>query len=49
MLFYDPADVAWLAAWIEALAATGQAFDASPPGFARDIGEGLLLTVAFQL
>jgi cardiolipin synthase len=49
VLFYDPADVAWLAAWIEALAATGQPFDASPPGFARDIGEGLLLTVAFQL
>jgi len=49
VLFYDPADVAWLAAWIEALAARGTPFDARPPGVFRDIGEGLLLTVAFQL
>ncbi|QHJ01630.1 phospholipase [Xylophilus rhododendri] len=49
VLFYDPADIAWLAAWIEALAADAQAFDASPPSLLRDIGEGLLLTVAFQL
>ncbi|WPB57875.1 phospholipase D-like domain-containing protein [Xylophilus sp. GOD-11R] len=49
VLFYDTADIAWLAGWIEALAADATAFDATPPHFFRDIGEGLLLTVAFQL
>jgi len=49
VLFYDRADVAWLAGWIDDLTADSQPFDATPPSFLRDIGEGLLLTVAFQL
>ncbi|WP_295856207.1 phospholipase D-like domain-containing protein, partial [uncultured Xylophilus sp.] len=49
VVFYGEAEVAALAQWIQALARTGRPFDARPPGLLRDIGEGLLLTVAFQL
>jgi cardiolipin synthase len=49
VVFYSEEEIAWLARWITALAATGSDFDASPPGLLRDISEGLLLTVAFQL
>ena len=49
VLFYDAADIAWFAEWIDALAADAEPFDARPPNLARDLGEGLLLTVAFQL
>jgi cardiolipin synthase len=49
VVFYGPGEIAWLAQWVGALLHTGRPFDARPPGLARDIGEGLLLTVAFQL
>ncbi|MES2186756.1 MAG: phospholipase D-like domain-containing protein [Pseudomonadota bacterium] len=49
VVFYGADQIAWLAQWVGALLHTGRPFDARPPGLARDIGEGLLLTVAFQL
>jgi cardiolipin synthase len=49
VVFYDQEQIAWLAAWIEALRAEGSGFDATPPGLLRDFAEGLLLALAFQL
>ena len=49
VVFYSLAEIEWLADWIGALAATGHDFDPRPPSLLRDISEGLLLTVAFQL
>ena len=49
VVFYGAGEVNWFAHWIEALGAQGEQFIARPPGLLRDIGEGLLLTVAFQL
>lgn len=47
--FYEPADIARLAAWIDALAATARAYQPQAPGLARYVGEGLVLWLAFQL
>ncbi len=47
--FYEPADIARLGAWIDALVATGAAYRPRAPGLARYIGEGLVLWLAFQL
>jgi cardiolipin synthase len=49
MVFYDPVQINWLARWIQALIPEARPFDARAPGLWRDIGEGLLLTVAYQL
>lgn len=49
VVFYGAADIAWLTKWIDELAMQGAPFVARPPGLLRDIGEGLLLTIAFQL
>ncbi|MFZ4286817.1 phospholipase D-like domain-containing protein [Variovorax sp. HJSM1_2] len=49
VVFYNPADLQWLADWIHALGRRSQAFQSTPPGLARDLSEGLLLAVAFQL
>jgi cardiolipin synthase len=49
MVFYDPVQINWLAGWIESLIPEAVTFDAHAPGLWRDIGEGLLLTVAYQL
>jgi hypothetical protein len=38
-----------LVQWIEALKPLARPFDARAPNVLRDIGEGLLLTVAYQL
>ena len=47
--FYGPADIAWFAEWVAALAAKGQTYVPHPPRLLRDVAEGLLLTMAFQL
>jgi cardiolipin synthase len=47
--FYGAREIDWLADWIEALIPEAQPFDSRAPGLLRDIGEGLLLTVAYQL
>jgi cardiolipin synthase len=49
VVFYGAAQIAWLAEWINAAASRGEGYVPVPPGLLRDIAEGLLLTVAFQL
>jgi cardiolipin synthase A/B len=49
VVFYGAREIDWLANWIQALIPEAQPFDAHAPGLWRDIGEGLLLTVAYQL
>jgi cardiolipin synthase len=49
VVFYGAEEIAWLARWIEGRANAGDAFISQPPGIARDLAEGLLLTLAFQL
>lgn len=49
LVFYEAAEIDWLAAWILALMVDAKAFDLRPPGLVRDLAEGLLLTVAYQL
>ena len=49
VVFYGSTEIRWLAHWIEALIPETTAFNARPPGLLRDICEGLLLTVAYQL
>jgi cardiolipin synthase len=49
VVFYGRAEIAWLANWIEALIPHTAGFDARPPSLLRDLCEGLLLTVAYQL
>lgn len=49
VVFYGQAEIAWMARWLEAQKAQGQVYIAQEPGIGRDIAEGLLLAVAFQL
>jgi cardiolipin synthase A/B len=49
VVFYGAREIDWLANWIQALIPEAQPFDSRAPGLLRDIGEGLLLTVAYQL
>jgi cardiolipin synthase len=48
-VFYDPRDITWLANWITALIAEAQHYENHAPGLWRDLAEGLLLTVGYQL
>ncbi|MHB1237538.1 MAG: phospholipase D-like domain-containing protein [Gallionella sp.] len=47
--FYEPADVKRFAGWIERQKGTAVLYSAHPPGLWREIAEGLLLWLAFQL
>ena len=47
--FYGAAEICWLADWITDTAAAGTPASANPPSWLRDIGEGMVATVAFQL
>jgi cardiolipin synthase len=47
--FYDAGDVSRFAAAVEQHRAAGQAYERRKPGLLRDLAEGLLLWVAFQL
>jgi cardiolipin synthase A/B len=49
VVFYGAGEIDWLANWIQKLIPEAQPFDAEAAGLWRDIGEGLLLTVAYQL
>lgn len=49
VVFYGTREIDWLANWIQALIPESQPFDCHAPGLWRDIAEGLLLTVAYQL
>jgi cardiolipin synthase len=48
-VFYDAREIEWLAGWIHGLIPSSGAFDNRPPSLWRDVCEGLLLTVAYQL
>ena len=47
--FYGRAEIAWLTDWISGVAAHGERASAAPPSWGRDILEGVVATVAFQL
>lgn len=49
VVFYGAEQIDWLAQWIETTASAGETYRARRPGLVRDIAEGLLLTIAFQL
>jgi len=49
VVFYGRAEIDWLAQWIDAQIPETVPFDCRPPGLLRDLCEGLLLTVAYQL
>ena len=47
--FYEPRDVVRFAEWIERERAAAVRFEPTEPGLLRDLSEGLLLWLAFQL
>jgi cardiolipin synthase len=49
VVFYGRGEINWLASWIEALIPKTALFDCRRPSLVRDLCEGLLLTVAYQL
>jgi len=49
VVFYGRDQIEWLAQWIATKAGQGEPYHALPPSLLRDIAEGVLLTVAFQL
>jgi len=49
VVFYGTTEIDWLAKWIQTLIPEASPYDCRAPGLWRDIGEGLLLTVAYQL
>jgi cardiolipin synthase len=49
VVFYGREQIDWLAQWVETIASAGEIYRARQPGLIRDVAEGLLLTVAFQL
>jgi cardiolipin synthase A/B len=49
VVFYGRSEINWLADWMEALIPKTAPFDCRRPSLLRDLGEGLLLTVAYQL
>jgi cardiolipin synthase len=49
VVFYGRAEIDWLAQWIDAQIPQTVPFECRPPGLLRDLCEGLLLTVAYQL
>jgi cardiolipin synthase A/B len=49
VVFYGRREINWLASWIEGLLPATALFDSRRPSLLRDLCEGLLLTVAYQL
>jgi cardiolipin synthase A/B len=49
VVFFGAREIEWLANWVQSLIPEARPFDCRPPGLWRDIAEGLLLTVAYQL
>jgi cardiolipin synthase len=47
--FYSAAEIDWLAAWSMRLASQGESHAGSSPSVARDLLEGVVRAVAFQL
>jgi cardiolipin synthase len=49
VVFYGAQEIDWLANWIQALIPAAVAFEPRTPGLFRDLCEGLLLSMAYQL
>jgi cardiolipin synthase len=49
VVFYGRPEIEWLANWIGDLIPHADGFVNKPPGLWRDVAEGLLLTLAYQL
>jgi cardiolipin synthase A/B len=49
VVFYGAREIEWMARWINGLIPNALAFDNRAPALWRDVCEGLLLTVAYQL
>jgi cardiolipin synthase len=49
VVFYGRSEIDWIAHWVETTASAGETYRARRPGLMRDLAEGLLLTIAFQL
>lgn len=49
IVFQAAAPVAWLSGWIAAQTAAARRYVAVEPSFARDVGEGLLLALTFEV
>jgi len=49
VVFFGAREIDWLAKWVRALIPESRPFDCRAPGLWRDIAEGLLLAVAYQL
>ena len=49
VVFYEAPQIDWLAEWIEMTASAGESYRARRPGLWRDVAEGLVLTLTFQL
>jgi cardiolipin synthase len=49
VVFYGKTEIEWLAGWITDLMPEADAFDPRAPGLWRDLAEGLVLTLAYQL
>jgi len=49
VVFYGRREIEWLSTWIRDLMPDAAAFDNRAPGLLRDLAEGLLLTLAYQL
>ncbi len=49
VVFYGKVEIEWLAGWIMDLIPESDEFDHRPPGLLRDVAEGLMLTLAYQL
>jgi cardiolipin synthase A/B len=49
MAFYSAPQIAWLEAWVSALVAQSRPYIAETPPLLKDLGEGIVRAVAFQL
>jgi cardiolipin synthase len=49
VVFYGAREIQWLANWVTQLSQQGTSYEPRPVGLTRDIAEGLLLTIAFQM
>ncbi len=47
--FYGAAEIAWLADWISGRTLAATPYEAHPPGWSRDLMEGVVRAVAYQL
>ena len=47
--FYGAAEIGWLARWVQDTAHLGEPASSKAPSWPRDIAEGIVATVGFQL